>query len=558
MPKTPEGKAALQIVSVPFQKIGEATDYLGEIAGEGMAWATNTMGITDRKSYDPMVATAVKTTLEGYLALIGSKGLKARPSDLPNIAHGGSKVPTGKKMSKAEYDKQVQVLTDAANEMGLDLGDFGLKQKLVEGAEGLNIQNMGAKLSVFRDELTKMATDAATEKNAAYTAAFNKPASFRARSLKELHLDMKRELVGFSPGLIEKSTGQLHRLEHFMKFADTMNVSEVKLRAIGQLRQELNSVKNNKATRGSPDNTAASMMVKKLDKWVDNQFDKGLISGDPGAVDALRKADKLNGIYKDRFYADKLIRAILETDGMTPETVKRTLLNLNAVNAPKQAVATVERLKQIFGKDSAEMANLRAEFLFDIATPLLKGDLNGFVTNYAKVRRNQDSLLKAIIPDSIEHYDNLARIVKGAVETLPGKGAADVNAWQIMGKSVIRGIAAFSVGHELAQKAFTMSAMRGSLEAIFGGAGTVSQKKALYKAALGIPERNKLMTPNTGKTAAVYSGIMERELENAWKEIHESQRMAKETAGHVGGFIEENLGPITPSQLTQSIFERPQ
>jgi hypothetical protein len=112
-------------------------------------------------------------------------------------------------------------------------------------------------------------------------------------------------------------------------------------------------------TAPNPEDAANVRILKReLDKWLDETVDAGLMSGDPAAVEALKKARAANTEYMRAFTAkDKndvagaIVQRIVEK-AETPEMAMNYLFGQGSLAGRAEATGATRRLKEILGPDS--------------------------------------------------------------------------------------------------------------------------------------------------------------------------------------------------------------
>lgn len=138
------------------------------------------------------------------------------------------------------------------------------------------------------------------------------------------------------------------------------NVKGVTLRAIETQRRILN---NSIGSAANPTDRAAMLAVKReFDGWLDDAVETALVTGDPGALAALKDARSLRAEYSRRFEgskdSDKFIAGLL--DGTrTPEELLNIALGASSVSKTGGA-RFVERLRVAANNDPQIMGGLRS------------------------------------------------------------------------------------------------------------------------------------------------------------------------------------------------------
>ena len=115
---------------------------------------------------------------------------------------------------------------------------------------------------------------------------------------------------------------------------------------------------------------------------------------------------------KQTFDKDVTIKKFLKEE-VAPETAKKWIMSANATGAGTEAATVVNKIKNILGEDSPQMAALRQEVLYDVLQPLLSDtpNMQSFVNGYDKLFRQNKSFGDAIFPDSTQSLGELRNMV---------------------------------------------------------------------------------------------------------------------------------------------------
>jgi hypothetical protein len=229
---------------------------------------------------------------------------------------------------------------------------------------------------------------------------------------------------------------------------------------------------------GSPASAAAKSMLNEYDSFMDDAFNRALISGDQEAMEAWKKARGAWAGYKRRFDENRVIRDLAQKD-TTPENMRSWIFNANGVNANKEASAVVRRLNNILGPESSEMNALRGEIILDIAEPLMRDvpDVRAFVRNYDKAFRKNPSLQRELFPNGMGEFGDLVAIARG-VSKRPGSVLPSGN--ESLFQRVNRSITRLLVGHGLARGQVRIGFFTGLGEKIQQGtAGRMARRNIL-------------------------------------------------------------------------------
>lgn len=136
--------------------------------------------------------------------------------------------------------------------------------------------------------------------------------------------------------------------------------------AVERARQRLGKIAAR--TRGSDPQGAAEVrtIVRAMDEWVGEAFEKSLIHGDDAALDNIRNARSLWQQYKTTFSkqgrhddAGGIMERIVETD-MGPQEAANLLYGAGKVGLRKESARVAKRLRSVLGPDSPEFASIRS------------------------------------------------------------------------------------------------------------------------------------------------------------------------------------------------------
>ena len=186
----------------------------------------------------------------------------------------------------------------------------------------------------------------------------------------------------------------LHLIQNATDAVLSGDVKGVTLRAIETQRRILN---NSVGSAANPTDRAAMLAVKReFDGWLDDAVERALVTGDPGALAALKDARSLRAEYSRRFEgskdSDKFIAGLLD-GSRTPEELLNIALGASSVSKTGGA-RFVERLRLAANNDPQVMGGLRA-------------------AHFARLTRGQDGNPLA-----------LAQIVRNVRQTNYGNGSA--------------------------------------------------------------------------------------------------------------------------------------
>jgi len=256
-----------------------------------------------------------------------------------------------------------------------------------------------------------------------------------------------------------------------------------------------------------------------MGKWLDSEFDQlamnqgSAISGETAGVTAWKRARSASRDWHKRFQEDKIIAKMIANES-TPEEMSRWLMGASVMGARREAGVTIQRMKNILGDNHPAIRGIRADYLFEVAAPLLHPDgpnFKTFVRNYELMIERNPTLVRALdlnVGDFKELHD-LARLQK----SLPYN---EVKLREIM-KQVTQITARLAVGHEIAKAGVKVNLFRDALNYTLG-LDRISQKQMLYELA-GL-KYGDVMLPRKGPLAAQFiAGAALTEINDAQEQI---------------------------------------
>lgn len=144
-------------------------------------------------------------------------------------------------------------------------------------------------------------------------------------------------------------------------------------KTIDQARRQIRTISGANAS----DKAAKNLVVRQMDQWLDESLEKGLVNGDPNAIQFLKDARKLNTDLAMRYGAsglgkdvDNIVGKMLRNDASADE-LARMVYGAGQVSAPA-ATRALARIKMAMVKRPEEWNQLRAQVLRSAATG--KGD----------------------------------------------------------------------------------------------------------------------------------------------------------------------------------------
>jgi len=261
---------------------------------------------------------------------------------------------------------------------------------------------------------------------------------------------------------------------------------------------------------GSPAQAASRRLTQEYDNWLDDMFNSQMVKGDAQDIKNWTDGRRAWAAYKQRFNADRTISNLASKE-TTPEQMSAWLFNSSAVGARKEAGQTVQRLNDILGKDSPQMAALRGDVILDLSEPLLRDtpDIVGFVNNYQKFFARNPSLKKELFPgDYGKDLDDFMRVSK-AISRRPGAKASDLAPTDLTGR-FIGFFNRLVVGHGIARGGARVQATGGLASALRNQVSGPAARRRILEEMLGEwPKQPLLPVPAAGVGAA--TALQERQ-----------------------------------------------
>ena len=225
-----------------------------------------------------------------------------------------------------------------------------------------------------------------------------------------------RSVSDFAPNpqttpVADQTLKQVRNVAKSLKGPESGGVKGITLKAIDTQRRIINN--NIEAASNPTDKAAVTAIKREFDQWVDDAVDQALISGDAGALSALKDARRLRAEYGRRFEGgadtDRFIAGMLD-GSKTPEELINVALGASSVSKAGGA-RFIERLKLAADGDPEVVGSLRAAHFMRMAVgkdgnPQKMGDI---IRNIRSTKYGNDSVVKALYsPDEWAEVESLA------------------------------------------------------------------------------------------------------------------------------------------------------
>ena len=306
----------------------------------------------------------------------------------PNVAHrAGNTIGAAADAETAaatraaqQTDEAATAAWEAANSaraQALDQADAGALQASRQAVGDLSPQDMGQALIARLRSGEKVAR---ARKDALYNIAGNSDAAIAAESAQAVRARVAQSLESDGrviDGVLTPASARM--MDELQRFS-TLNIENravgarlptaageepvkaaVSMRGIEQTRKRLNAL--SRAATNDADRSAARMIIREFDSWIDDAFDNALFSGSEDALNAIKSARAANTEWRSRFFnnaddAGKIINKIV-TGEITPQEVANWVIGASKVGAKGVSSRFLTRLAEATGGDAQAMQAIR-------------------------------------------------------------------------------------------------------------------------------------------------------------------------------------------------------
>ena len=480
VPKTEGGKQFMGVITQPLQKFEKFADDSGTMVGD------LTRPVVGDAA--PVLSAATKTGVLLFPSLL-DRGISKRPTGIENISN----------ITKAKAD---------AKSVGVDLNKKLTDQvpELADAAKSQanNVEFLGQNLEGLVLAIEKAKVSADKHVNALYDNARSKDAYVNINSAVEYKAMVSEVIKPFiKKGLDKKTKILLAEIDEMAAVAEKSPANaSIHLNRLYEFRQKINA--NAPSGKNKSAKAVNTIMRKQLDKILKNKFDADMISGNPEALAAWKKADKAKTEFEQTFNEANTIKRFTKNK-LTPEEVSAWIFGASDVGVKTTAGNTIKQIKRAVGEDSPQMTALRNETMFKIISPLLDEtpDLVGFLDNYKKLVKHNPTVIRELFPDSTNDLSKLVKIAGAQVQTSKGIIARRLeSAGFEMNKTMSR----LLVGHAIAKaqvKVGLVSNFIGALKKVT----TRSEKRVMMAEILGYDPKAPLFKITVAtNTGAITSG----------------------------------------------------
>ena len=423
---TPEGADALRRAGVDpsllnAQGIEQINDTLARLGG--------------KFGGDAMAAT------QGNAALAAQEGIRltrgqasgdmrqiAREEAMRNYARGKGAGDTLKDFDTLQQSDIRNALTQQQAQLGVVTAP-GVKVAPGSAPRFANEYEAGAGLATGIRGKEEAASNAI---GAAYDEARRFDMRFGAESLPDLKARVRTSLGEAGVVRSEMLAPATMKAEELIKNVGRgtgLKFRDVSLQGLEKTRRELNFLWR---SAKEEDRRGVRLVIKSLDDWIDNSVDAGLASGDPAAIEALKKARELRTRYGSMFEegrgadadAGKVLQKLINTD-VTPNEAVNLIFGYGELGQSGVSVRVAKRLKTIVGDTSPEWGQYReAAFMRLIGGSQGQGGPQVIVSRIDRAIDGRGmSLTKEIFSD--EEIQKLRALRHAINRTITPKGAAN-------------------------------------------------------------------------------------------------------------------------------------
>lgn len=453
-PRTEGGQKALETIAPVLQYIEDSVD-----------WVTTTLSLGN-----PIAATTIKTALLGIPEIIG-----------------------GKFAIDKRLDANLRSVRQQAVDLGINPTIRNMRGDVVEAAARMVPAERAANAGALRQAMQEARDAQKKVVDAKFKSAREGRAFLETSEVKGFSKAIREDLLeeGFDiqdfPTVQNRLT-DLAKLEKPSTGPNSLPV--VNLKEIERVRRNINRNRG----RNSSEDAALNMIKRRLDDFVDDQFNRDAILGDPAAVQRWKDARSTFTRYKRNFSDDKTIVQLIDMDA-TPTMIRQWMMGASAMGAKGQVVSTIQTMKRVLGTDHPAINGIKSDFLFELAAPLLqeKPNFSMFVRNWDKMVRANPEFVKelGLNTSDMAKLRNFATVA----DSLPPFKR------RISPSDITTTLSRLMVGSGLAKKAVKVNLGRNMMNIIFGV--DVVTKKQIWGRLTDV-EFDKPSFPKTRTAASIF------------------------------------------------------
>lgn len=412
----------------PFTESGQrVAGAVSDIADQYYFSKAREKGLEDfERTGSPAVGAATQAGMEFLPALLGVRGV--------------GRVPRGRIAEAQRF----------AREEGINIGRRGepLREEVAAAGRRRADPARGQSAEGVKNLVDRVRNEAKANVDNQWELLRAKRAGIPVEQAVEFPELARRSVKDFSP--LDDMPKVQKRLNELDSIKELPRNSAVTMRAIMDWQRKLNRDRPPRSDKAQ--NAALDTLRAQLDTWLETKFNTDMISGDPTAYAAWRSARDATRRYKQKFEDDKIM-AQFARQNATPAEIRQWIFGASSVGAKKEALRTIDTLKEMAGERSPEFRALRHDALFDVMEPLFKDEpsLKGFVTKYDNfVQRNKD-VAESLMGDS---FDELKQLRNFAAAALKRGDPPPLDGL------MLRALSVFSVGHGIAKGGLRVTGMQ--------------------------------------------------------------------------------------------------
>lgn len=481
---TPESEELLQTIAVPLAKLDEGAKELAYDVSFG----------------NELAATYIYTSIMGGFEVAGLKGARGlQNAPVTTVSRSGPRLSIKTKPGVKEAEKVLETLQISPKSQTMPSDIVAAAQRMTPETRAANAEALQAAL-----KKTNAEQKAALE-NKRVNARENK-AYLDATETSTFAPTLRKKLIdeGWDLGAMPTALRRLKQIQGLTKGGPQVKgpvptespIITLKPKTKAELQAEvapkprkvelqrwvtqrnrlekdiLSARHDPKAPVTTNEKTVLERIAKEMDDALDSQFNKDMIEGDASTVSSWKEYEGARKQFVKNFDENKVISDLINKEA-TPEQIKRWVMGANSVGATPQMAKTMDRLKQLLGKDHPAIEGVRQDLKFDIMEPLMTDppNLNQFIKNVDNIVRRRPEVLKAldISPGDLMPLRNAAKV---SLKHPPSKIIHLVSDYY---KAFTR----FTIGHAIARAGAKVSLITNIIKKMTG-ADQASMKRLLY------------------------------------------------------------------------------
>lgn len=465
-PNTERGQRYSEVIGTPFQAIERYADSLAELGGR-----------------DPTGRAGLKATLLGV------------PSLLPGV-------PSFMRRRNA-IGTAIREIEQRATELGIEFDSAALRQQTGIAAEGMTSETIGQGMIEVRDRLRALNNANRQHVDELYSEARATNAEVEEAGMDYLSSNVRNFLVN-ERGYDLSNNRKFRQVNTFLNELDSLSDGSptrgVQLRDIDDLKKRIRA---NRPKGDDPWAVAHDDMIRTINAWENEMFERDMIRGDPQALQSWQDARAANTTFRRRFRDNSVVNALIRRE-TTVEDMRAMVFSMSKSGFGREAALTLEHMRNLLGADSPQWHALQRESVFSLVEPLVLGeapDFRAFNVGYDKFVRNNDSAVRVL---GLNESDlAFLRRITGAAERT---GAAPALTFDMQ-----QSIAQLMFGHSISQRGLLVRTAANIFRRI--SQTGPSERRAMLRDMAGVDPRMPMVPPNSAAYAAFLVSQMNQEQE---------------------------------------------